>query len=68
MLSKLRPTAFVKRLLSASNAGFLTQAGRPSVAIRANNMYSMQYQARWFSSDQEKTIDITDAESEPIIS
>jgi hypothetical protein len=52
MLSKLRPTAALKRLLTASQAGYLTSSGRYAPVLRAQNLYVRQFQVRRFSTEK----------------
>ena len=71
MLSKLRPTTVLRRLLTGAaphqQAIHTRVSARSHLLIRSTMVQSQQ--VRMFASDNEKTIDITQAseEAEPII-
>jgi hypothetical protein len=71
MLSKLRPTTVLRRLLTAAaphQQAIHAKAGARSHLLMRSTMMQSQ-QMRMFTTDNEKTIDITKAseEAEPII-
>ena len=67
MLSKLRPTTVLRRLLTAAaphQQALHARAGaRTHFLMRSTLLHSQQL--RMFSTDNDKTIDITQASEEP---